>query len=76
MTNSKQQTGVEWLYNNLKSHFECDGDLLEAVQMSYEQAKEMEKERLINAHIDGQSSSMWGETADEWYNKTYGNDKQ
>jgi len=36
-------TAVEWLFLNLKSHFEHDGDLLEAVQMSYQQAKEMER---------------------------------
>jgi hypothetical protein len=41
----KQQSAVEWLYNNLKSHFEHDGDLLEVVQFSFEQAKEMEKEQ-------------------------------
>jgi len=38
-----KKTAVEWLYNNLKSHFEHDGDLLEVVQMSFKQAKEMEK---------------------------------
>ena len=38
-----KQTAVEWLYDNLKSHFEHDGDLLEVVQFSFEQAKEMEK---------------------------------
>jgi len=42
MKNNKQQTAVEWLYSNLKSHFEHDGDLLEVVQFSFEQAKEME----------------------------------
>jgi len=36
-------TAAEWLYNNLKSHFEHDGDLLEVVQFSFEQAKEMEE---------------------------------
>jgi hypothetical protein len=40
-----KQTAVEWLYNNLKSHFEHNGDLLEVVQMSFEQAKEMEKQQ-------------------------------
>ena len=43
-----KQTAVEWLYNNLKSHFEHNGDLLEVVQMSFEQAKEMEKEKHLN----------------------------
>ena len=49
-----QKTAVEWLYNNLKSHFEHDGDLLEVVQMSFEQAKEMEKEQIIEAFDEGQ----------------------
>jgi hypothetical protein len=40
-------TAVEWLYNNLKSHFEHDGDLLEVVQMSFKQAKELEKKQKI-----------------------------
>ena len=41
-------TAVEWLYNNLKSHFEHDGDLLEVVQFSFNQAKEMEKEQMCS----------------------------
>jgi len=45
----KQQTAVEWLYNKIKSLFEHDGDLLEVVQFSFEHAKEMEKEQIINA---------------------------
>ena len=42
---NKKQTAVKWLFNNLKSHFEHDGDLLEAVQMSFQKAKEMKKEQ-------------------------------
>lgn len=49
----KEQTAVEWLYNNLKSHFEHDGDLLEVVKMSFEQAKEMEHEQLYESYLDG-----------------------
>jgi hypothetical protein len=44
--NKMKTTAVEWLYNNLKSHFEQDGDLLEIVQMSFEQAKAVEKEQM------------------------------
>ena len=47
------KTAVEWLYNNLKSHFEHDGDLLEVVQFSFKQAKEMEKEQIIDAYVQG-----------------------
>jgi hypothetical protein len=76
----KQQTAVEWLYNNLKSHFEHDGDLLEVVQFSFEQAKEMEKEQIIHAYGQGAADEA-GEILDatkdseEYYNKKYGGNK-
>jgi hypothetical protein len=43
-----KQSSIDWIYNNLKSHFEHDGDLLEAVKMSFEQAKAMHKEEMID----------------------------
>ena len=52
------QTAVEWLYNNLKSHFEHDGDLLEVVQMSFEQAKQMEKEQRIKDYNAGYTDAQ------------------
>jgi hypothetical protein len=58
--NKMKQTAVEWLYNNLKSHFEHDGDLLEIVQMSFEQAKAMEKEQIEDAFEYGQNSISQG----------------
>lgn len=48
-----KQTAVEWLYDNLKSHFEHDGDLLEVVQFSFEQAKEMQKQQLNERYLKG-----------------------
>jgi len=72
-----KQTSVEWLYNNLKSHFEHNGDLLEVVQMSFEQAKEMEKEQIIDAFGIGcqvESTRLIGyqDIAEQYYNETYG----
>ena len=74
-----KQTAVEWLYNNLKSHFEHDGDLLEVVQFSFQQAKEMEKEQIIEAFDEGQeyeyqyhinlAPKFYSET---YYQETYG----
>ena len=46
-------TSIEWLFNNLKSHFEHDGDLLEVVKMSFEQAKEMHKIEIIESFKEG-----------------------
>ncbi|NBU91154.1 MAG: hypothetical protein EBS12_06890 [Flavobacteriia bacterium] len=70
-----KQTAVEWLYNNLKSHFEHDGDLLEVVQFSFEQAKEMEKEQIKNAWLNSLTKGDYN-SADEYYNETYKNTKQ
>jgi len=70
----KQQTAVEWLYNNLKSFFKHDGDLLEVVQFSFEQAKQMEKEQIVNAHLTGLIHPLETEAtkqSEEYYNETY-----
>ena len=71
---SKQQTAVDWLYNNLKSHFEHDGDLLEVVHFSLEQAKAMEKEQIINTFKEAQVLVVLDDTkrAEQYYNETYG----
>ena len=70
--NEMKQSSIEWIYNNLKSHFEHDGDLLEAVKMSFEQAKAMHKEEIENAYWDG---GQWvptsGSQCEEYYNETF-----
>jgi hypothetical protein len=74
----EEQTAVEWLYNNLKSHFEQDGDLLEVVKMSFDIAKEKEKEQILDAHIEGQrvfdnyQHTQWTtDQAEQYYNETF-----
>jgi len=76
--NKNKMTAVEWLYNNLKSHFEHNGDLLEVVQMSFEQAKEMEKNQIIESYRDGRtdqqsekSSRFYNRIAEKYYNETF-----
>jgi hypothetical protein len=67
-----KQTAVEWLYNNLKSHFEHDGDLLECVQMSMQQAKEIEKEQIMDAYDEGWSDAFADKDLNaEYYNETF-----
>ncbi len=77
-----KHTAVDWLYNNLKSHFEHDGDLLECVQMSMQQAKEIEKEQIINAFEQGENNSVDYfnpenriKESEQYYNETYGGNK-
>ena len=68
------KTAVEWLYNNLKSHFEHDGDLLEVVQFSFEQAKEMEKQQIIDAYKNGKYESDKIVMSDRFYAEQYYNE--
>lgn len=73
------QTAVEWLYNNLKSHFEHDGDLLEVVQMSFEQAKQMEMEKCIqdyNAGYDDAQCNHINDAENYVNEQKYLNDKE
>jgi hemerythrin len=71
-----KQTAVEWLYNNLKSHFEHDGDLLEIVQFSFQQAKEMEKQQIIKTWYDCKLSIIERNPTDaeQYYNETFKQD--
>jgi hypothetical protein len=67
----KKKTAVEWFFENLNSH---------KIQLTanefFDQAKQLEKEQIINAHIDGQSLvSCKDEYAEQYYNETYNNEK-
>ena len=66
----KQQTAVEWLENQLN---EMGVPLLRDEKSLIQQAKELEKEQIKDAHIDGQSLvSCKDEYAENYYNETYG----
>ena len=67
-----KQSSIDWLYNNLKSHFKHDGDLLEAVNMSFEQAKAMHKEEIENAVKQGWDYNEEGLV--QWMGETYYNE--
>ncbi len=73
MTNNKQQTGVEYLVEQLFPK-------ALSVEQHYhiEKAKEMDKERTINDYIEGRNSVINREIipAEQYYNETYGGDKQ
>jgi len=62
---NKKETVVEWLKENLPSLFQDDSG---HYQKLFEQAKEMEKEQIIDA-------ATWGglhESAEQYYKQTYG----
>jgi hypothetical protein len=75
MTNNKQ-TEIDAAELALKLYPFSGDSVRNAFITGYNKAKEMDKEQKINAHIDGQSSWKWGETAEQWYNETYGGGEQ
>jgi hypothetical protein len=85
-----QQTAVEWLVNELEEYIRKSAHnelgtmrgsdfrigLTKAIELC-EQAKQMEKEQIMDAHIDGQSLvSCKDEYAEQYYNETYGDEKE
>jgi hypothetical protein len=73
MSNNKQQTVVEWLRQELLKR-----DMDVSVRELFEKAKEMEKQRIAKAFTDGkgQNFSFYDKTGEQYYNETYGDDKQ
>ena len=64
----KQQTSVEWLESNLPTAFK---DLTINKQL-IEQAKEMEKQQIVEARVKKPLQSEWDE-AEQYYNETFKN---
>jgi hypothetical protein len=75
----KKQTAVEWLENQYIKH---SGNLLE-IKKSFEQAKQMEREQIIEACDFGRAYGYNQATGypnpisnpNQYYDKTYGKDK-
>lgn len=61
-----KQTAVEWLEEQLK----CK--LIVYIDEAIQQAKAMEKEQIMDAHLDGQTTwDVTSKTADKYYNETF-----
>ena len=69
MTNNKQQTAVEWL---IEQFWNNEGML---TSKKLEQAKEMEKERIIKAYNEDLYGGLSGHRkfndGEQYYNETY-----
>ncbi len=76
-TNNKQQTAVDFAFETLANQ----GLLVYKEYtnlVAYREAKEMEKERIINAWKagDGQYDKVADKLAEQYYNETYGGNEQ
>jgi hypothetical protein len=72
---NKNLTAVDWYFDKMKSHFEHDGDLYEVACMTYQLAKEKEKEQIENAYNTSfRLRDKPYQTAEKYYNETYKQD--
>jgi hypothetical protein len=67
-----KQTALEWFFDNLKNH-----EIQAEHYGLYKQAKEMEKEQIIDAYIQKRNKCNMSKAmqiisnAEQYYNKTY-----
>ena len=77
MSVDKQQTAVEWLEDAIDRIIETyDVDMMRYhLEKAYEQAKEMEKEQIINAY-KADLHPCSDEDAEQYYNETFKQQEQ
>jgi hypothetical protein len=74
----KQQTAIEWLWNQLPEilPFTVDTETAVKLQEAYQQAKQIEKEQIIQAILTGFSNWDTELGSEQYYNETYGGGEQ
>jgi Leu/Phe-tRNA-protein transferase len=70
----KKQTAVEWLHMKLDVYFELFPSEWQKLNQIIEEAKEMERDQIIDAYLQG-SFNWERQGATQFYNETYGGDK-
>ena len=76
MNNETKQTAVAWLSEQFDSIVELYPSQFERVNRAIDQAKEMEKEQIKDAWIDGAvDTNAYMDFAEQYYNETYGGNK-
>ena len=63
-----KQTAVEWLIDELTDN---GIDYLDLAYEIIEKAKEMEKQQIVDAYIEGYSSNLNAGDSEKYYNETY-----
>ena len=77
-----KQTAVEWLEKNIWEHIEYKPTLeIQRIRKKIEQAKEMEREQIIDANIAGMEfipvdPNRHQEDAEHYYNETFNTEER
>jgi len=79
MTNNKQQTAVEWFIEQLRNNENIRWRGTNIIELG-EQAKEMERERIIKAYNEDLYGGLSGHRkfndGEDYYKQTYGGGEQ
>jgi hypothetical protein len=68
----KKQTAVEWFFSELeKMQYFIGNDMLQA----YKQAKEMEKQQIMDAYEDGCCYWDCEKSSEQYYNQAFNSEK-
>ena len=67
---SNKETLVQWLQESLSIHLTFEQQM--QFEGLFQQAKELEKQQIIDAWYDGEAHWDSGKNGNEYYNKTYG----
>lgn len=65
-----QQTAVEWL--QMKMATSSPQEMAENINVWFKQAKQIEKEQIMDAHNNGKNILPPNENGEQYYNETYG----
>ena len=63
-----KQTAVEWLLIQIHKHWNSEGLSFDKI---LEQAKEIEKEQIVNAYDEGEYDCGCNGDSEQYYNKTF-----
>ena len=74
-----KQTAVEWLWEQYNNECDCGGDVeYTLAEKLFEQAKQMEKEQIEDAHEIGyiNGGNHKNVNGEQYYNETYGGQEE
>jgi hypothetical protein len=66
-----KQTAVEWLSEQFDNILELYPSQFEKINNAITQAKEMEKQQIIDAYIDGYSATHYNVDSEQYYKETF-----
>jgi hypothetical protein len=69
-----QQTALETFWEQIAEilPFSVDSETAIKLYEKYQEAKQMEKEQIMEAYVDGYESQAWVVNAERYYTQTYG----